>query len=329
MAARRAMDFAMGAERNQVGMETLDYLQSEVRRIAGIHLRVPVGAVLDDLVHVQDRTFRLLESGRARPAQIRELYVLATLECGMLAKASHDLGEPQAAMAQARTAAVCADQAEHAALRAWVRGLQSMIAYWGPRPEDALHYARHGAALAEGLRGTVAVWLAAHEARAAALLGDAEAVWAADRRAETLRERTEPDDLDSLGGNFFFPRARQMYSSVEAHVLLRADGPDLLRRAEDAVGGLSDATSPSWSFAAEAGCRANLAVARLRTGDVEGTAEAMRPVLDLPPARRNAGIVGSVHRVRALLTSPGSGPAGDLREEIAAFSTRRGPALPV
>jgi hypothetical protein len=115
MAARRAIEFAMGAERNEVGAETLGHIQDEVRRIAEIYIRVPLAHILDDLTRLQDTTFRLLESGRAKPSQVRDLYLLAALESGMLAKASHDLGDPQSAMMQARTAAVCAEQAEHAA----------------------------------------------------------------------------------------------------------------------------------------------------------------------------------------------------------------------
>jgi hypothetical protein len=52
---------------------------------------------------------------------------------GLLAKASHDLAEPYAAMAQARTAYLCADNTDHDGLRAWLRGLQSLIAYWAGR----------------------------------------------------------------------------------------------------------------------------------------------------------------------------------------------------
>jgi hypothetical protein len=42
-------------------------------------------------------------------------------------KASHDLADPHAAMLQARTAVLCADQADHDGLRAWLRGLQSLV----------------------------------------------------------------------------------------------------------------------------------------------------------------------------------------------------------
>lgn len=331
MAARRAMEFAMGAEQNEVGQETLDFLQHEVRRIAEVHLRVPVGTILDDLAYIQNATFRLLESGRAKPSQVRDLYLLAALQSAMLSKASHDLGDPQSAMMQARTAAVCADQAEHQGMRAWVRGLQSAISYWAQRSEDALHYARQGAAIGADLRGSVMVSLAAQEARAAALQGDAETVHVATRRAEELRERTSPDDLDALGGNFFFPQIRQAYFSVEAEVLLGDSDANLVRRAEEAVRCLSDSSNSHWAFGSEAGSQSSLALARLHVGDLEGAADAVHPVLDLPPSHRIAGIIGSIQRVRASLMR---GPhrdavtARELREEIEVFSSRPALALP-
>ncbi|MDT3398129.1 hypothetical protein RKE29_16015 [Streptomyces sp. B1866] len=325
MAARRAIEFAMGAERNEVGRETLSHLQDQVRRIAEIYTRVPLGQILDDMTQVQDMTFRLLESGRAKPSESRELYLLAALQSGMLAKASHDLSDPQSAMMQARTAAVCADQAEHQAMRAWVRGLQSLISYWADRPEDALHYARQGADLGKDLRGSVTVWLAGLESRAAALLSDATTVRAANHRAEELRERTTPDDLDSLGGNFFFPPVKQTYYEVEANVLLGDSSADLIRRAEQAVQGFSNPDDPNWAFGDEAGSRSNLALARLYTGDLDGAAEAVHPVLELPPSQRNAGIIASAQRVRAsLMRGPvrDASAARELREEIAEFSSR-------
>ncbi len=65
-------------------------------------------------------------------------------------------------------------------------------------------------------------------------------------------------------------------------------------------------------------------------GDVDGTAEAIRPVLDLPATHRNNGIVVSALRVRhALMSTPAHTAvvARDLRAEIEAFPASR-PALP-
>ncbi|WP_234330391.1 hypothetical protein [Streptomyces acidiscabies] len=331
MAARRAMRFAMGAERNETGPETLSYIQDEVQRLAEIYTRVPLGTILDDLTSIQDETFRLLESGQARPSQFRDLYLLASLESGMLAKAGHDLGDPRSAMMQARTAAVCAAQAEHEGMRAWVKGLQSLISYWADRPEDAFHYAREGATAGEGCRGSVTIWLAGLEARAAALLGNEAAVLAANGRAEELREHVIPDDLDALGGNFVFPQVRQAYYTVEACVLLGSGDEGLVRRAEEAVRDLSDPDHSHWAFGDQAGVQSDLALARLYTGDLDGAAEAVKPVLGLPPGQRNAGIIGSVQRVRGVLRDKklrDAPAARALSEEITAFSSRPTLALP-
>ena len=37
-------------------------------------------------------------------------------------------------MTHARTALLCANNAEHPSLASWVRGLQSLVTYWAQRP---------------------------------------------------------------------------------------------------------------------------------------------------------------------------------------------------
>ncbi|MDN3360131.1 hypothetical protein [Actinomadura sp. DC4] len=328
MAARRAIEFAIRSESKDLGPETMSYLQEEVRRIAKLYTRVPIGQIIDDLTELQDMTFRLLDSGRGRLSQVRDLFELAAIEAGMLAKASHDLGDPHSAMTQARSAVVSAERAEHQAMVAWVRGLQSLISYWADRHQDALDYARLGAALSKDLRGTVSVWLASLEGRAAALLGDHETAQASVHRAVELRERTEADEVDKLGGNFEFPPARQLYYAAETSVLL---GRAETRLAEEAVREFDDHDAPHWAFGDEAGARADLALARLNANEVEGVPDAVAPILALPPAQRNAGIVESVQRVRReLLREPvrSATSAGRLRDEITAFSRHRPLALP-
>ncbi|NUU22736.1 MAG: hypothetical protein HOV68_14665, partial [Streptomycetaceae bacterium] len=218
MAARRAFRFGATAEGSTVGPETLGQLHDEIGRLADEYPRVPLTALLGDLVDVQDTAFRILEDGRVRPAQAQELYLLAGIASGILAKASHDLGDSRSAMTQARTAYVSADNAEHQSLRAWVRGLQSLITYWAGRPQDAAHYAGLGSVQTQGLHGTATVWLASLAARAHAMLGDADAAREAIRRADAARDTVEPDDLDEYGGILTFPRPRQLYYAAEATV---------------------------------------------------------------------------------------------------------------
>jgi hypothetical protein len=331
MAANRALRWAITAEANQLGPETMTHVQDEVRRLARAYPTVPLGAVLGDLVETQDLVFRILESGRAKPGQARDLHLMAAITSGMLAKASHDLGDSASAMRQARAAYICADQADHAPMRGWVRGLQSLIAYWAGRPMDSAHYAQSGAAAAPRAAGTVAVWLASLQARAHAILGDSEAVGHATAAALTAREVVTADDLDDIGGLMTFPHARQLYYTAEAEVLLPELPPGAEAHARAAVEAFSAAPPEEWAFSDEAGAYTNLALARIAAGDVEGAAEAARPVLDLPPEKRPAGVILSAQRVHHALNTGvhrAATTARDLRAEIEAFATASARALP-
>ncbi|MFH8439354.1 hypothetical protein ACH4A3_29535 [Streptomyces sp. NPDC018007] len=333
MAARRARDFALGAEQGQLGDETLGYLQDEVRRITAEYPKKPLSTLFDDLVAAQEDAFRLIEGGRARPSQLQQLYLLSTLLSWHMAKACHDLGDGSSAMMHARAAGVSAEKAEHPALEALVCGLKSLIAYWSGYGADAVFHARKGAAEHPQLRGTVSVWLPALEARAAALLGDAAAAAAAVDQAARQREAVQPDDLDELGGLLTFPVEKQLYYRVETDVLLGQTTAGTVPDAERAVEAFTDPTAPHWAFGDEAGSRCNLAVLRLHADELDGAADALRPVLDLPRAQRNRGIVISAQRVHhALPRSPARSAllARDLGEELTQFSPATPPpaALP-
>ena len=142
----------------------------------------------------------------------------------MLAKASHDLRDPYTAMTHARSALLCAKNAEHPALKAWVHGLQSLITYWAQRPREALDYAQAGQDIS-GLTGSVKIWLASLEARAWSALGSGLASGQAMERAADLREGLTPDDLDDLGGMCYFSRPRQLYYAADAAAsLVEAQG---------------------------------------------------------------------------------------------------------
>lgn len=170
------------------------------------------------------------------------------------------------------------------------------------------------------------VWLPSLEGRAAALLGDAANTRAATQRAERLSEQVIPDDLDQLGGLLTFPEAKQLYYAVETEVLLKNGDARITARAEEAVRAFRDTSAPHWAFGDQAGSECNLALVRLYSEDVDGAADAIRPVLDLGPEMCNKGIVVSAQRVKRALTQ---GPvrdalvARDLRQEIEAYEPRR------
>lgn len=330
MAVRRAKEFLLGADRERVGDDTLGLLEDEVQRLVAAYPREPLSAIWDDLLETQEQVFRLLEGGRVRPSQLRDLNVKGAVLSFLVAKGFNDMEVPHQALTMTRVAAACARDAEHPGLIALTDGLKSLIAYWAHKPEDAHHYASQGAAVAADLRGTVGLWLLGLQARAAAVLGDKEMVRAANQQAADRREHVVHDDLDELGGLFFYAPEKQLYYSVEAEALLGHGDPQLVAQAERAVQGFSNPSAPSWAFGDLAGAQCDLALVRLFGGDLDGAAEAIRPVLDLPASHRNNGIVVSALRVRhALMQGPARTAvvARDLRAEIESFPTGR-PALP-
>jgi hypothetical protein len=322
MAARRALRFAATAEGSNLGQETLDNLRAEVAHLSIEYIKQPPAQLLGDLIDTQDIAFRLLE-GRQRPEQAQELYLLTGALTAILAEASHHLGDPHAAMAQARTAVVCAENAGHNGLQAYVRGIQSLISYWAGWPHRAIQYAELGSQVLS--EGTASVWLPLLEARAAAVLGDSERAEAALLRAASAREAGGTDELDQLGGTLTLTRPWQMYLAADARVWL----PDSAARAEaeaiQAVEACKSAPQAERSYAFEAGAWALLALARVGRGEIEGAREALAPVLDLPSERRVGGVVGTAVRIHAALLDPsyqGSAPARQVLQEIEAWSER-------
>lgn len=98
----------------------------------------------------------------------------------------------------------------------------------------------------------------------------------------------------------------------------------------DAVTAYEQAPDEEKSFGDEAGSRTDLAIARVRTGNLEGAREAVRPVLDLPVALRIHGVVTSVLDVhRAVTAQAADAPlARDIQEEIETYCRTPAAALP-
>lgn len=335
MAARRARSFAaVTAGASNVSRESVSQLEDEAARLARAYPAEPLTALLPDLIQLQSDTLTLLE-GRQPPEFTRDLYLIAGLASGMLAKASHDRRDPGTAMVQARLAWQCADNVGHGPLGAWVRGLESLIQYWARQPREASAYAQAGLQV-PGVTGTVRVWLWSLEARAQAALGHADTALAAIGEAQDARDRVTPDDLDSIGGMCGFEMARQQYYAADAGTVIPAQlagtalAADAARWAEQAIREYT--ASPAPAFGDLAGSHAALAIARIRSGQFDGAADAVAPILDLPPAMRINGVLScavSVHR--ELSASGASSPViTDTQQAIEAFvHVPSLPALPI
>jgi hypothetical protein len=300
MSADRARDFLSRIEASNVGAETLDQLADDVRRLI-ISSQQPLTSYLDDLVGTQDRAFTLLE-GRQRPEQSRDLYLLAGITCGLMAYASNDLGATHDAMTQARTGYACADNAGHDGLRAWIRGIQAFVTYYSGRLDESVHYAQLGAEAAARTRGSAGIWLISSEARALAALNRLDEARTAVDRATDARDRVEPDELDSLRGLCSFSQPRQLaYTAATFSWGGETEANNAERLALDTLDAYATMPAQDRNFADEPITRSVLALARVAQGQVDGAAEALAPVLALPPAQRIHGIVTAVERVRTAL----------------------------
>jgi hypothetical protein len=321
MATRRAARFATFAEIDNVGPEAIAQLQDDIVNLANAYIHEPIAAIMADLIEVQETVFRLLE-GKQKPSSTRDLYLLAGIASGLIAKTSQDLGRFYDAMTHARTLYVCADNADHQGLRAWARGLQSLIAYWAGRPQEAVRYAQSGAEFTTDLTGSVAAWLPALEARACALMTMPDEAEAALGRAADRRASHQPDDLDAIGGLLTFPHAKQSYYAAGTYVGLDDRHERAQSEATSALELFDQGRPEERSFSDEAGARAELALARVLAGQLDGAHEAIAPVLALEPERRIGGIVTSASRVHHALRGGRDGRsvvARNLREEIESF----------
>ncbi|WP_300007467.1 hypothetical protein [Pseudonocardia sp.] len=120
-AARESLDFAAWADSDHVAPTLVEHVRYELGRIAIDYVCTPPLPLLRDLVELRDTMFNLLRE-RPNPRQSRDLFFMAGTTCVLIAHATQNLGDPGSAMAQARTAWACAEQADHHGLRAWFTG---------------------------------------------------------------------------------------------------------------------------------------------------------------------------------------------------------------
>lgn len=282
----------------QIGEGTLEHLHDSVLRVArGYSLR-PLPDVFRAARQTRDLALRLTERTR-RLTQLADLYVIAGQSCGLLATAAFEMGYWDAAAQFAGSAHTYGDLADHNGLRAWVRGLQAIIANWQGHPGDAVNL------LDDGLRqspvGTATVRLRCIEARSHALLADHDSTTSALRAADQSRAADDQDDLhDEIGGEFGFDAARQAFCAGSAYLGL-GDGIAAEEQAQHALTLYAAASADERAYSPENGARIDLGTARLLRGDLDGAREALIPVFTLPPVQRVVVLTGRLGQARALL----------------------------
>jgi hypothetical protein len=312
---------------------TLEQLHAEVVRLAHCYATTPPMVMFAQLKRARDLAYLMLERTR-RPAQIADLYLVAGQLSGLMAGASYDLGQPDAASEQARAALTYGQVIDHNTLRAWARATLSMIAFWSGRPSAGVVHAQAG--LEHATTGDAAARLHAVAARSWALTGSRDEALAALRATDDARASTAAaDDLaGSIGGEFVFGPARQELSAGATFLAL--DEPvRAANHAAAALGFYESGPSEQRAIGGVHGARVDLAIARALGGDVDGVLDAVGPTLRLAAEHRTSRLNARLHRLRGHLASPrlrGSLRAGQLADDVEGFlATTCGPdprALP-
>jgi hypothetical protein len=161
--------------------------------------------------------------------------------------------------------------------------------------------------------------------RAAARLGDPGAARRAIGQAHDALDLPGGDDLLQFGGEFGFSRASQHYLAGFTLLQITGGEPEAINELEHAADlyAAGPEEGEHHSFELRMLAHIELAVARLRAGNLDGAKPALLPVLALPPGKRIDPLPQRLETVSSELARPqyhGSPQAGSLAEEIEEFS---------
>ncbi|MFK4087205.1 hypothetical protein ACI2LF_24070 [Kribbella sp. NPDC020789] len=306
------------AESTNVGELTVEQLHADVRRIATSYLKAPTGPLFTRTRALRDRAFVLLE-GRQRPAQTRQLYAAAGWALTLLAWMTVDLGRPDIAETHARSARVCADNADLDGLRAWVCATQHTAAFWQDDFARAAEYAAEGRQYAEG---SAALYLASAEAMDLSRCHQLARAQEVLDEARHLAERFQPS-FDEVGGPFQCTVGRAAGLWADTHFGLN-EPTEALALTLDGLSVFDRTPVAERNAGSERMVRLQLAKAHLMLGEPDGAAEALQPVLETPPEHRVRPLLRRVGEVAELAAVEGPRRAGaittGIRESIADFT---------
>ncbi|MFD8560637.1 hypothetical protein ACFV1N_25470 [Streptosporangium canum] len=305
----------------------------ELRRLATIYPYSPPGDSLMAARELRDRAYALAEQSR-RPAYTRDLYLVTAWSCAILANASFDLGAAEPAMVHARTALHFGDLCDHRGVQVWAHGLQSLIAFWDGRPDEAI-------AIAEPVldwpvsAGTASVRTAAIYARALAMTGrDREAHHALARVQQARDQVVHIDEpLDDPGGMIDFPAAKELYWRANTYLLLeQADRlADAETAAQESVRLYLQDPVDQQRTGELCHARLDLAAARWEQGHPEGAEQEIGAVVETLQGRYVESVVRRMDRFAGQLQEShgNSRLATRVLSRISAANAISPPALPI
>jgi transcriptional regulator with XRE-family HTH domain len=305
-ATHRVRAAALAMSRDLTALADLDIseLQDGVSVTAVDYLASPPGPMVDRAHVLRGEAFERLRSGHHRPQDRSDLYVAAGRLSGVLSYALLDMGDAEEALAHATAAGRCAEFAGDAELAAWVAGTKSLIARFQGDYGRALEFVQDGYQWVGHGQGTGEARLRCGEAQCLANLGDSRAANSALDAAEDARERIRRPD--TLSGLFGFSQAKQSYYAGSSLIWLQG-GHDAERASREAVTAIElwqSGPVEERSLDDERLAHIYLATARVQLDDVEGAADAIRPVLSLPVEEQISWIVKRADRLAGMLSAP-------------------------
>jgi hypothetical protein len=308
--AEKSGRFAAWADSLGIGDLAFETLWLRLEQLAVDYVHAPMAPIFQELEAMREHVVGLLTS--PDPAQAQDLYLLAGTVCGLLAHASGNLGYVGAAQVQACTALVCARKAGNPTLGAWVMGVRALQAEWSGNPAVSLKFVAEAAQVGTGeqIPSTVPVWLAAIEARAHARLGNRakalDALNSADRHRDRVAEEPHRRNaFDDIGGILTFTQAKQHYYAGTTYRRI-GDFEAAASNAQLAISAYAAGPAQQRSYGDEAIAWADLAIARAsgQIVDLDGAAQALRVLEELPDDRRLPTLVGPLRDLDATLASP-------------------------
>ncbi|KUN02458.1 transcriptional regulator [Streptomyces yokosukanensis] len=327
-------DFARFIAQRNADEFVVEQLEADVARLARAYVSHPLLELYVEIKRLRDGAFELLR-GRQHPRQTADLYVATSRLCGLSAHVCLDMGDYDSAATHARTARACAEEVGHEGMLAWVRAVESLIAYWTGRYEQAARLAQAGRH--HRAHGSIGARLASLEARALAIVGDRAGAVAALVDAERSREAMPGHD--DVPGIFAFPTAKQFAYAGTTNLAVggREHVQQAIVSADTAIRLYRSAEDDDQSVGDLFAAHVDLARGHLLLGDLDGTEAMLGFVLESPPERMSASIVRRLTALGRELSGPqygGAAQATYLRERLqhtavlAASPAAHSPELP-
>jgi hypothetical protein len=307
-----AVNFTTWIESTNTNDEVIEQFELLTLSAARNHVQEPPGTVIRRVLDTHRQVQTLLQGGRQRVRQTRELFridaqLLAHL-CLLLGDVHHD----QAAMAYGAASILAANEAGSSPAEAF--SAQAQLARWRNRYTDAADLAAAGHAASQ--QGSLRLLLACQEANAAALAGDT-------KRAHQAMARAEAADIDNAADSAWTcPPARHALYRL-AVALHCGDPSEALHQA--AIAKAAWPPGQSAPFGTSAHTRIASAIAYLKLDALDVATEQIVPVLELPDEYRLATLIEHMASFDALLgdsRAHRSREGKQLRSQIAEFMRR-------